>query len=145
LQSTKGTLLCTLFILQEATVDELAAIKRLQLHTNACGAGWTALHYAVATQKVKLVQQLLELGASPTQTAWIRDTGFGTGWMSPLHLACARPAKNAKQLYQLMASAAADVHDVQVSCTTGPAPCSANAVCCHVGLNALCPNASSAP
>jgi ankyrin repeat protein len=66
--------------LQEASAEELATIQELQLHTQPDNEGWTALHYAAAMHRVKLVQQLLEIGADP---AAADNRG-----LKPLHLAC---------------------------------------------------------
>jgi ankyrin repeat protein len=86
-------LLLLLLLLQEASPEELATIQRLQLHTAPDIHGWTALHYAAATHKVKLVQQLLEIGADPAAA--------DKHGLMPLHLACMGRVKEHSHLYQL--------------------------------------------
>jgi ankyrin repeat protein len=76
---------------QQATVEELAAIQLLRLHTTGNLKGWNALHYAAAAHNVKLVRQLLRLGADPAAA----DAQYG---LTPLHLACMGRVKHAKQL-----------------------------------------------
>jgi ankyrin repeat protein len=93
--------------LQGATPEELAAIQRLQLHTTCNAQGWTALHYAAATHKASLVQQLLQLGADPAAP----DAQHG---FTPLHLACLGRLVNKPQLKKLLA-AAPRTYNLQVS------------------------------
>jgi hypothetical protein len=94
--------------LQEATAEELAVIQRLKLHSG----GWGALHYAAATHKVKLVQQLLDLGANPAQQAMVDDEIF----ITPLHLACMGQVKSEEQMLHLTSIAGA-IYSLQVGYT----------------------------
>jgi hypothetical protein len=92
--------------LQEATAEELTAIQRQRLHTTFNASGWSALHYAAAAHKVKLVQQLLELGADAA------DAVYG---LTPMHLACMGRVKDKEQLDQLT-KACESLYDLQVGC-----------------------------
>jgi ankyrin repeat protein len=92
--------------LQEATAEELAEIKRQRLHTTCNADGWNALHYAVATHKVKLVQQLLDIGASPR--AAVAELG-----LLPLHLACMGCVEDVQQFNRLVETAGS-LYDLQV-------------------------------
>jgi hypothetical protein len=89
-------LLLLLLLLQTASPAELAAIQQLQLHTLPDCHGWTALHYAAATHKVALVQQLLEIGADPAAA--------DKHGLMPLHLACMGQVKQHLQLLKLWRS-----------------------------------------
>jgi hypothetical protein len=91
---------------QEATADELAEIKRRRLHIDCNPSGWNALHYAVATHKVKLVQQLLDIGADPNFA--VADLG-----LRPLHLACMGCVEDLPQFNRLV-EAAGSLYDLQV-------------------------------
>ena len=77
-----------------------------QLHTASSPIGWTALHYAAAAHKVKLVAQLLWLGADPAAVDAVNA-------LQPLHLACMGRVKDQKQLGGLLAAAGA-LYDLQV-------------------------------
>jgi ankyrin repeat protein len=96
--------------LQEATPEELALVQQLQLHTTFSNEGWTALHYAAATLKAKLVQQLLDLGASPAAGAPADNV---TG-LTPLHLACMGRVKSQQQLEALLKAEEDLFWDLQV-------------------------------
>jgi hypothetical protein len=85
--------------LQEATAQELADIQRLQLHTTCNSDGCTALHYAAAAHKPKLVQQLLQIGADVSVNGTKVLHGLG-----PLHLACMGAVVDASQMEKLVAS-----------------------------------------
>jgi hypothetical protein len=79
--------------LQEASPEDLAAIQELQLHTQPDTNGWNALHYAAAAHQVKLVQQLLEIGADPAAP--------NKHGLMPLHLACMGRVTSEQQLSKL--------------------------------------------
>jgi ankyrin repeat protein len=79
--------------LQEASPEELAPIQELQLHKQPDRNGWNALHYAAATHKVALAQQLLEMGADPAAA--------DKHGLMPLHLACMGRVKSLEQLSKL--------------------------------------------
>jgi hypothetical protein len=64
------------------------------------------MHYAAATHKLPLVQQLLDLGASP----WDEEGTFG---LRPLHFACMGAVKNAAGIEELM-DACEDIYSLQV-------------------------------
>jgi hypothetical protein len=93
-------------LLQEATAEELVEIKRRRLHIDCNPSGWNALHYAVATHKVKLVQQLLEIGADPNSAV----AGLG---LMPLHLGCMGCVEDLPQFNRLV-EAAGSLYDLQV-------------------------------
>jgi ankyrin repeat protein len=69
----------------------------LRLHIDCSTHGWNALHYAAAAHKVKLVQQLLEIGAHPAAA----DTQYG---LTPLHLACMGRVRDTMQMLELLES-----------------------------------------
>jgi ankyrin repeat protein len=94
--------------LQEITPHELEIIQRAKLHIKRDADGWTALHYAAAAHKVKIVRQLLQLGADP-------DAADGVHGLRPLHLACMGRVKSAVQLQQLR-KASEQLYDLQVGC-----------------------------
>jgi hypothetical protein len=79
---------------QEPTLQELATIKKLQLHVECDEVGWNALHYAAATHKVKLVQQLLDIGADPAAEGAVCG-------LTPLHLACMGRVRDSTQMVAL--------------------------------------------
>lgn len=107
--------MCLIFfvLLQIATTDELAAIKRLQLHTTSNEQGWNTLHYAAAGHKTALVQQLLQLGADPAAADTASDDVSPAG-LTPLHLACMGCVKDQEQLQRLFAEADDDYEGLQV-------------------------------
>jgi ankyrin repeat protein len=93
--------------LQEASPEQLKAIQKLQLHVQCDPqTGWNALHYAAATHKVKLVQQLLEIGADPAAANAVSG-------LTPLHLACMGRVRNETQMIELT-EAMASVLSMQV-------------------------------
>jgi ankyrin repeat protein len=87
-------------------VQELQYILQSQLHTTCDEHGWNALHYAAATHKVKLVQQLLEIGADPAA----EDAVCG---LTPLHLACMGRVRDGAQMAELLHSRK-DIYHLQV-------------------------------
>jgi ankyrin repeat protein len=89
-----------------ATAEELDCIQRLSLHTDCNEKGWNALHYAAATHKVKLAQQLLDIGAS----AWEEEGTYG---LRPLHFACMGRVKNADDWENLLESCD-NIYNLQV-------------------------------
>jgi ankyrin repeat protein len=95
-----------LAVLQQATAQELGCIERLALHTDCNDEGWNALHYAAATHKGMLVQQLLDLGASPSEEE-------GTYGLRPLHFACMGRVRDAAGVEKLMESCE-NIYDLQV-------------------------------
>jgi ankyrin repeat protein len=97
---------CLCSAVQEATAEELAEIKRRRLHLDCNASVWNALHYAVATHKPKLVQQLLEIGADPR--AAVAELG-----LMPLHLACMGCVEDIEQ-YTKLVEAAGSLYDLQV-------------------------------
>jgi hypothetical protein len=92
--------------LQEATSEELECIERLSLHIDCNDDGWNALHYAAATHKVKLVQQLLDIGASP----WEEEGTFG---LRPLHLACMGRVQDVED-YEDLRDSCDNIYNLQV-------------------------------
>jgi ankyrin repeat protein len=93
---------------QGATAAELAAVQRLQLHTTPNSGGCTALHYAAAAHKPKLVQQLLKLGADPNVKI--------DRHLTPLHFACMGRVASAESFKRLLTDAA--IFDaLRVSCS----------------------------
>lgn len=104
-----------MLLLQEATPEELAVIRKLKLHlglgdsradTDSLSCSWTALHYAAATHKTRLAAQLLDIGADPSQP----EPHAG---LTPLHLACLGRVEGEEQLQELLDSAE-DVYELQV-------------------------------
>jgi ankyrin repeat protein len=83
--------------LQVATAAELDVFHKCQLHIDRNTDGWNALHYAAATHKVKLVQQLLDIGADPAAA----DSSYG---LTPLHLACMGRVRDRAQMAELLES-----------------------------------------
>lgn len=69
-------------------------------------SGWNALHYAVASHKVQLVQQLLAAGAEIEAPDPLLQ-------LTPLHLACMGKIKDQQQLEQLK-QAAGTLYEFQV-------------------------------
>jgi ankyrin repeat protein len=84
----------------------LLTIQELQLHTQPDAHGWTALHYAAATHKVKLVQQLLQIGADPAAA--------DKHGLMPLHLACMGRVTWERQL-SILWGACGKTSELQVS------------------------------
>jgi ankyrin repeat protein len=68
--------------------------------------GWNALHFAAAAHKVKLVQQLLEIGADPAAENAVSG-------LMPLHLACMGHVRDVKHMIELT-KAMASVVGMQV-------------------------------
>jgi ankyrin repeat protein len=88
---------CCCCFWQEATAEELEVIRRLKLHTERNAQGCTALHYAAAAHKVKLVQQLLNLGADVDAV-----TNIQVHHLTPLHLACMGRVTSIEQMKKLL-------------------------------------------
>jgi ankyrin repeat protein len=103
---------CCCCCLQEATNNELNLIQTLGLHTRPNDQGCTALHYAAAAHKPKLVQQLLELRADVDATV---RRAFMSEYLTPLHMACLGRVESDKQMDGLLC-AVDDIFAVKVSC-----------------------------
>lgn len=93
-----------LIVLQEASAEELAILRHQVSDTSNDGSGCTALHYAAAAHKVKLVAQLLQLGAD-VNALTRKQPGQRIRSLTPLHLACLGRVKSNKQMRELLNSA----------------------------------------
>ncbi|KAF6261823.1 hypothetical protein COO60DRAFT_725551 [Scenedesmus sp. NREL 46B-D3] len=98
---------------EEAAAGELAAIRRLQLHTTRNSDGCTALHYAAAAHKPKLVQQLLGMGADV-------NAQMQHG-LTALHLACLGRVGDAAAMAELVKAAETLPTLMEYAAAAGPA------------------------
>lgn len=74
-------------------------------------SGWSALHYAVASHKMFLVQQLINAGADVAAPEPLLQ-------LTPLHLACMGKIKDQQQFQEMKRAADISLYHFQVSLTT---------------------------